>query len=100
MVFTEFDTAITISLGIATFPEHGKTTSELLSNADQALYHSKNTGRNKSTVWAPSIINKKETSQAAVIIADESSFNENISATIELCDILKTNIKKQSYQKL
>ena len=99
LVFTEFDTAITISLGIATFPEHGKTTSELLSNADQALYHSKNTGRNKSTVWAPSIINKKETSQAAVIIADESSFNENISATIELCDILKTNIKKTELSK-
>lgn len=101
LVFTEFDTTITISLGIATFPEHGKTTADLISNADQALYHSKNTGRNKSTVWAPSIINKKgdKTSQNAVIIADESSFNENMSATIELCDILKTNIKKTELSK-
>ncbi|UTC77190.1 diguanylate cyclase [Treponema sp. OMZ 799] len=101
LVFTEFDTAITISLGIATFPEHGKTTSELLTNADQALYNSKNTGRNKSTVWSPSIINKKgdKTSLAAVIIADESYFSEHISATIELCDILKTNLKKKDISK-
>lgn len=101
LVFTEFDATITISLGIATFPEHGKTTADLLSNADQALYHSKNTGRNKSTVWAPSIINKKgdKTSQNAVIIADGSFFNENLSATIELCDILKTNIKKTELSK-
>ncbi|UTC64819.1 diguanylate cyclase [Treponema sp. OMZ 788] len=102
LIFTEFDKAVTISLGIATFPDHGKTTSELLSNADKALYNSKNTGRNKTSIWNPSIVNKKgeKISQPGVIIADETSFSEHISATIELCDILKTNIKKQDLSQI
>lgn len=37
---------LTISLGIAIFPEDGDNTSELLRNADSAMYHSKNLGRN------------------------------------------------------
>lgn len=38
---------ITISMGIATFPEDAVTEDDLISNADKALYHAKNTGRNK-----------------------------------------------------
>ena len=96
LIFTEFEKTITISLGVAVFPEHGGSTSELLTSADQALYHSKNTGRNKTTVWNPSIINKRENNinQTGVVIADEASFIENVTTTIELGDILKLNIPK------
>lgn len=38
--------AITLSIGIAAFPEHALTTSELLSHADSALYQAKAQGRN------------------------------------------------------
>ncbi|MGF7110168.1 transcriptional regulator with GAF, ATPase, and Fis domain [Treponema pedis] len=74
----------------------------MLSNADKALYNSKNTGRNKTSIWNPSIVNKKgdKISQPGVIIADETSFSEHISAAIELCDILKTNIKKQDLSQI
>jgi len=101
LIFTEFEKPITISLGVATFPEHGKTLSELLASADQALYHSKNTGRNKSTIWNPSIINKKgnKINQTGVVIADEASFSENITTTIELCDILKLDMPKHELTK-
>jgi diguanylate cyclase (GGDEF)-like protein len=43
---------VTISLGIATFNRNSDlTTNELISRADAALYASKNSGRNKTTLW-------------------------------------------------
>jgi two-component system cell cycle response regulator len=38
---------ITISMGVATFPEDGRTADELLQKADAALYAAKNKGRNR-----------------------------------------------------
>jgi diguanylate cyclase (GGDEF)-like protein len=43
---------ITISLGINSFPEGGNSVEEILSNADKALYHAKNTGRNRVVIYA------------------------------------------------
>lgn len=39
--------SITISVGIATFPDDGSTWEELISSADKAMYRAKETGRNK-----------------------------------------------------
>ncbi len=41
---------ITLSVGVATFPEHGRTSEELLKAADQCLYKSKSAGRDTVTV--------------------------------------------------
>ena len=38
---------ITVSLGIATWPDNGRTAEEVLKNADQALYQAKRQGRNR-----------------------------------------------------
>lgn len=43
---------ITISLGIATFPDHAAGKSDLISAADNALYASKHAGKNRVTVAA------------------------------------------------
>lgn len=40
-------TGITISLGLAWFPEHGTTGEQLVEAADKALYRAKRTGRNR-----------------------------------------------------
>jgi diguanylate cyclase (GGDEF)-like protein len=40
------------SIGIADFPEHGATASELLQRADAAMYLSKNTRRGTATSYA------------------------------------------------
>lgn len=43
---------ITMSLGIATFPDHGLEKQQLIDLADQCLYHSKRNGRNQSVTVA------------------------------------------------
>jgi two-component system cell cycle response regulator len=45
--------SVTCSIGVATFPEAGGTWDELFKAADEALYVSKRTGRNRSTAWTP-----------------------------------------------
>jgi len=39
--------AITMSVGVASYPEHGHTVDELLRNTDHALYQAKREGRNR-----------------------------------------------------
>jgi diguanylate cyclase (GGDEF)-like protein/PAS domain S-box-containing protein len=42
----------TISLGVAAYPEHGKTPDDLTRCADQALYRAKHEGRNRVVMFA------------------------------------------------
>ncbi len=41
---------LSVSLGVACFPTHGKTWQEVLKAADKALYHAKQTGRKRVVV--------------------------------------------------
>lgn len=43
--------AISGSIGAAVFPDHGRDASELLRNADAAMYHSKRSGRDNSQMY-------------------------------------------------
>ena len=49
------DLAISSSMGIALYPEHGQDEIELTRNADQAMYLSKRIGRDRITVYVPGI---------------------------------------------
>ena len=44
---------VTISIGIASYPEHGDTGERIIEKADQALYCSKEAGRNRTTIYSP-----------------------------------------------
>jgi diguanylate cyclase (GGDEF)-like protein len=46
---------LTLSFGIAAFPEHGRSPETLLEAADQALYSAKALGRNRSVIFNPGI---------------------------------------------
>ena len=45
--------SVTISIGIACFPDHGVRVGELITQADEALYTSKKGGKNRATVAEP-----------------------------------------------
>lgn len=47
---------ITVSIGISTYPLHSQNASELIILADQALYQSKNEGRNRVTTWGEQLV--------------------------------------------
>jgi len=42
---------VTASLGVAIFPRHGENAGDLLHNADSAMYHAKNSGKNELDVF-------------------------------------------------
>lgn len=42
---------ISVSMGLASYPEQGRTLSEVTERADQALYQSKRNGRSREEVW-------------------------------------------------
>ena len=44
--------AVTVSIGVSTFPEDGSTPESLMEEADQALYAAKQAGRNRVEVVA------------------------------------------------
>jgi diguanylate cyclase (GGDEF)-like protein len=44
---------VTLSLGVAVFPSHGKEKHVIIERADQALYDAKHGGRNRAVVAAP-----------------------------------------------
>lgn len=46
---------LTVSIGIASFPQHGATLEALLQAADEALYAAKRLGRDRSVVYSSSI---------------------------------------------
>ncbi|WP_447920360.1 diguanylate cyclase [Achromobacter aegrifaciens] len=42
---------VTVSIGVALWPQDGESASEVIRRADEALYESKQTGRNRVTLW-------------------------------------------------
>jgi diguanylate cyclase (GGDEF)-like protein/PAS domain S-box-containing protein len=46
-----FKVTFTISLGVAAYPEHGKTPDDLTRCADRALYRAKHEGRNRTSIF-------------------------------------------------
>ncbi|BCN29914.1 EAL domain-containing protein [Anaeromicropila herbilytica] len=57
---------ISMSIGIAIYPENGTTSKTLIKNADIAMYKSKDTGRNKVTLFNKSM--QDELSRSAEIL--------------------------------
>ena len=46
----EIDTRYVLSIGLASFPQYGKTSEQLVEAADNALYAAKSAGRNRVVV--------------------------------------------------
>jgi diguanylate cyclase (GGDEF)-like protein/putative nucleotidyltransferase with HDIG domain len=46
---------VTISFGVASYPQHGETAGSLLRAADEALYAAKQSGRNRTVLHSPAL---------------------------------------------
>jgi diguanylate cyclase (GGDEF)-like protein/putative nucleotidyltransferase with HDIG domain len=54
-LFSDGPIKLTISFGVASFPDHGDDAEMLLRAADQALYAAKNMGRNRSVIYSAEV---------------------------------------------
>jgi diguanylate cyclase (GGDEF)-like protein len=43
--------SVSVSMGVAIYPEHGATIADVLRASDQALYSAKREGRDRVSVW-------------------------------------------------
>ena len=63
---------VTSSIGVALLPKESCTVGEIVDWADQALYHAKDTGRNKVVFWDPEEMTDLHIPEAAVGIASKA----------------------------
>ena len=56
--FEEKRVYVNVSIGIAQYPQMSKSTVELLHKADAAMYHSKQTGRGRISIYGMDNIDK------------------------------------------
>lgn len=84
---------VTVSLGIASYPNDGKTTDELVEKADKALYLAKKRGRNISIAW-----NEKLRSQvtpnntlSGIVLKSFVKDEKHLFTIVEFLDIVRKN---------
>ncbi len=75
----ERELILTVSIGIAIYPDDGYSASELLRNADAAMYHSKEQGRNTYSFFT-------------------ESMNEDVSQRLRLEEQMHGALKRQEFQ--
>ena len=82
------DFHISLSVGIAIFPSHTKNQEELLIKADQALYLSKDEGRNRATVYDLEQVSRLAARKGGVRLPCKSLVhrNEILFSIKEICD--------------
>lgn len=80
---------VTISLGIATYPIHSSWMRDLIDKADQALYHSKENGRNRTTVFDINMIRtvKRVDKLAGIISGNMVEDQRNVETMIEILEL-------------
>lgn len=90
--FLKDDRDVTISLGIATFPELGLVEEELIEKADQALYASKNSGRNRTTIWTPDLGENqlRFDKLAGILEGNISTDTRNVQAIVDIMTAVKS----------
>lgn len=89
--FLKDDKPVTISLGISSYPDLGLVEEELIEKADQALYASKNNGRNQTTLWHADLGESRLRFDklAGILEGNISTDTRNVQAIIDIMNTLK-----------
>jgi diguanylate cyclase (GGDEF)-like protein len=96
--------SVTVSMGISTYPYHAQWKQELVEKADQALYISKELGRNQCTVWSNEFSNKvKGTNKLTGIVSGNIvQDSRNVLVMLDVVELIKNDlgIKEKIYNLL
>ena len=93
-VFAADEVPLTISFGIAAFPEHGEDAEALTLAADQALYAAKEMGRNRCVHFTPELA---ESLSSRARVADSAEMQlDTVIGLAEALDIRDTGTAKHS----
>lgn len=81
---------VTVSLGVANYPNHATAYEELIEKSDQALYAAKNSGRNATRVWDEAYGSKISTTNklSGIFVGSENQDFKNVSTLIEFIDMI------------
>jgi GGDEF domain-containing protein len=92
------DKPLTVSLGVSTYPLDGANEDELIEKADQALYYSKNNGRNKSTSWDNNLIKEghRYDRLTGILTGNMSSDTRHMQAILDIMNQLNHQIDRES----
>jgi len=84
--------AVTLSLGIASFPMHGRDAATLLKRADQALYRSKVEGRDRYAVWDDSLdrVGWRADPLAGILTGNLARDHRNVQILLETIDLVRS----------
>ena len=74
----DHDLQVTVSIGISLYPGNGRTQQELLMNADAAMYHAKNAGKNGYSFF-------------------DASMNTNARNQLQLLQDLRTGLRESQF---
>lgn len=85
---------VTVSMGVASYPNHATTYDELIEKSDQALYEAKNEGRNRTKVWNEAFGYRTNTSNrlSGIFVGNGDQDYKNVSTLIEFIDLLNEDI--------
>lgn len=85
---------LTVSLGVSSYPIHGEWPDELVTRADQALYWAKEAGRNRTSVWNPSIGSaaKRTDRLAGIVTGNTVQDQRNVLAIVEIFEMIDSQV--------
>jgi len=81
---------VTVSVGTAGYPRHGKTPAELITTADRALYAAKSQGRDRvvvgETITAASLVSRSEDGSPADLLAYLQRAADEVDGWLSTCE--------------
>jgi len=82
---------LTVSMGIATYPKHGKWKQELVEKADQALYVAKGNGKNRCQIFEDKFSGKARGTDklSGIVSGNVVQDSRNVLAMVELIETIK-----------
>ncbi len=95
------DHPITVSIGISLYPQHSQFKEDLVEKADQALYHAKDTGRNRVILWNAQMDNtiNRVDKLAGILTGNLDEDNRNVLALLDIIELIKedSDIKEKTF---